>query len=235
MSDQLPLALRWPEHQRFESFVVGGNLAAVEQLRAISAGKDAAWAYLVGAEGSGSTHLLVATCAAASAGGRVAQYLSLASVRAPRADALRGFGGSALLALDDVDAIAGDAAAEHALFDLYNRCRAEGTHVLFAASAAPAKVGFCLPDLVSRLGACTQFALKPLDEDARRELVRARAASRGIQLDDGALDWLFARGRRDLGSMLAVLDRIDRASLAAKRRVTLPFLRALLGEAAGES
>jgi DnaA family protein len=81
---------------------------------------------------------------------------------------------------------------------------------------------------VSRLGACTQIALKPLAEAERRALLRSRAAARGIEFDDAVLDWLFAREKRDLASLLGVLDRIDAASLAAQRRVTVPFLRKLL-------
>lgn len=229
MSGQLPLALRWPAHQRFASFKAGPNGVTVELLRAVAEGRDGTWAYLAGVAGSGRTHLLIAACAAASEAGRSAQYLSLARLDARRAEAIRGLGGSDLLALDDVDALVGDREAQHALFDLYNRCRAEGSTLLFAASAPPAQLGLVLPDLVSRLSACTQLALKPLDEDLRRDVLRERAAARGIDLDDGVLDWLFARGRRDLASLFEVLDRIDSASLAAKRRVTVPFLRGLLG------
>jgi DnaA family protein len=231
MTGQLPLALRWPAHQRFESFASGSNGAALDLLRVAACTADSAWLYLAGANGSGRTHLLVATCAAANAAGRSAQYLSLAALRAPRMDAIRGFGGSELLAIDDVDAIAGDRDAEHALFDLYNGCRAEHATLLFAATAPPALLGIGLPDLVSRLSACTQIALKPLGEDERRTLLSARARARGIELDDGALDWLFARAKRDLASLFDILDRVDSASLAAKRRVTVPFLRNLLGNA----
>lgn len=234
MTDQLPLALRWPAHQRFDSFVAGPNAAAVELLGAVARGADDAWPYLAGATGSGRSHLLVAACAAADAAGRSAQYLSLSALRTRRAEAIRGFGGSDLLAVDDLDAIAGDREAEHAAFDLYNRCRAERASVVFAAGAPPAQLGIGLPDLVSRLSACTQVALKPLDEAARRGLLRDRARERGIELDEAALDWLFARGRRDLGSLFAALDRIDRASLASQRRVTVPFLRGLLGASDAE-
>ena len=225
MSAQLPLTLRWPAHQRFEAFEVGDNGVAVDLLRRAASEAVQASLYVSGPAGSGRTHLLIATCAAANAAGRSAQYLPLGA----NADAaIRAFGGSALLAIDDVDAIAGNAAAEHALFDLHNRCRAEGASLVFAASAAPAQIGITLPDLVSRLGACTQVLLKPLAEAQRRDLVRARAAARGIELDEPVLDWLFAREKRDLGSLLGVLDRVDAASLAAQRRVTVPFLRKLL-------
>lgn len=228
MSGQLPLALRWPAHQRFESFVSGTNGVVVDRLRAVAGGVDSGWLYLSGPPGSGRTHLLIATCAAASACGRSAQYLALSMLSEARASAIRGLGGSDLLALDDVDALAGDRDAEHALFDLYNRCRAEGAALVFAASGTPAQTGITLPDLVSRLSACTQLTVRSLDEAARRDVLRARARVRGIELDDGVLDWLFARGKRDLASLLGVLDRVDRASLAAQRRVTVPFLRDLL-------
>jgi len=230
MTGQLPLALRWPAHQRLDAFVPGANGVAIELLRDAAATHSGPWLYLAGAHGSGRTHLLIASCAAADAAGRSAQYLPLANLRDDRATAIRAFGGSALLAIDDVDAIAGDDKAEHALFDLYNRCRAEGATLLFAALAPPAQIGIGLPDLVSRLSACTQIALKPLDEAERRELLRERARSRGIELDDAVLDWLFAREKRDPASLIAVLDRIDSASLAAQRRVTVPFLRGLLSE-----
>ena len=231
MTGQLPLALRWPAHQRFESFASGSNGVALDLLRAAARTSDSAWLYLAGVAGSGRTHLLIATCAAANDGGHGAQYLSLAALRAPRADAIRGFGGSELLAIDDVDAIAGDRDAEHALFDLYNRCRAEHATLLFAATAPPPPLGIGLPALVSRLSACTQIALKPLGEDERRTLLRERAQARGIELDDGVLDWLFARAKRDLASLFDMLDRVESESLAAKRRVTVPFLRGLLQDA----
>jgi DnaA family protein len=228
MSEQLPLALRWPAHQRFVAFVAGENGVALDLLLRAATEASQSTIYLSGSLGSGRTHLLIATCAAANEAGRSAQYLPLATLRANAPASIRAFGGSDLLALDDVDAIAGDAAAEHALFDLYNRCRADGATLLFAATAPPTQIGLALPDLVSRLSASTQISLKPLAEDERRELLRDRAAARGIEIDDAVIDWLFAREKRDLASLLAVLDRIDSASLAAQRRVTVPFLRKML-------
>ncbi|HEY0180257.1 MAG TPA: DnaA regulatory inactivator Hda [Dokdonella sp.] len=227
MTGQLPLALRWPAHQRLDSFVAGANTVALDAVRAAASREEQPWLYLCGPPGSGRTHLLVAACAAASAGGRAAQYVSVAALAA-RAAALRGLGGSRLLALDDLDAAAGDRDAELALFELYNRCRAERATLLFAATVPPAQCGFGLPDLVSRLSACTQLALKPLGETERRELLRRRAAARGFELDEAVLDWLFARHARDLGALTALLERIDAAALAARRRVTVPFVRDLL-------
>lgn len=229
MSGQLPLALRWPAHRRFADFHAGPNGAIADALRGAARDAGSPWIFLAGGAGSGRTHLLFASCAEAGEAGRSAQYLPLSALAPPRAAAIRGVGGSDLVAIDDLDAIAGEREAEHALFDLYNRCRAERSTLLFVAGAPPSRLGIGLPDLVSRLSACTQMALKPLDEIERRRVLHDRATARGIELDDGVLDWLFTRRKRDLATLLDLLERIDRASLAAQRRVTVPFLRTLLG------
>jgi DnaA family protein len=229
MIPQLPLALRWPRRQRFEHFHAGANAAALAAVETLARTPGAPWLYLHGSAGSGKSHLLMAACQAAGEADRSVQYLPLATL-ADRAAAIRGVAGGALLALDDLGAVAGEREAEHALFDLYNRARAEGAALLFAAEATPPQLGLGLPDLRSRLGACTQFALKPLDDAERRDVLKAQAGLRGIELDEGVLDWLFARHTRDLGALLDLLDRLDQASLAAQRRVTIPFLRGLLRE-----
>ncbi|HKT29199.1 DnaA regulatory inactivator Hda [Dyella sp.] len=229
MTAQLPLGLRWPRRQRFEHFHAGANAAALAAVQMLATQTGAPWVYLSGTTGSGKSHLLMAACQAAHEVGRTVQYLPLKNFR-EHFMAIRGIAGSQFIALDDLDALAGEREAEHALFDLYNRARAEGTALIFTAQATPAQLPLILPDLRSRLGACTQFALKPLDDEERRDVLKQQAALRGIELDDAVLDWLFARYARDLGALLDLLDRLDQASLAAQRRVTVPFLRAFLRE-----
>lgn len=230
MTAQLPLSLRWPRRQRFEHFHAGANAVAVAAVRKLATEKGAPWLYLSGPLGGGKSHLLLAACQAANEAGRTVQYLPLKTLK-DRASAIRGVAGSAFLALDDLDALAGERDAEHALFDLYNRSRAEGAALLFAAESTPLQLPLVIPDLRSRLSACTQFALKPLDDAERRDVLKHQAASRGITLDDAVLDWLFARYARDIGALLDLLDRLDQASLAAQRRITVPFLRAFLRNA----
>ncbi|MGF6710161.1 DnaA family protein [Luteibacter sp. W1I16] len=228
MTAQLPLALRWPRRQRFEHFHPGDNAVAVEAVRAAAVDASAPWVFVAGPLGSGRTHLLIAACQAAIDAGRTAQYLPLAGLRGSRAAAIRGMAGSDVLAIDDIDSIAGDDDAEHALFDTFNRYRADGCTLLFSAMGAPVSLEIALPDLRSRLGSLTQAVLKPLADRERRDVLRDQAAARGIELDDVVLDWLFAHHARDLGTLLDLLDTLDRASLAAQRRVTVPFLRNLL-------
>ncbi|KTF31201.1 hypothetical protein LMG919_19935, partial [Xanthomonas vesicatoria] len=59
-------------------------------------------------------------------------------------------------------------------------------------------------------------------------VLRDRAQRRGLALDDAAIDWLLTHSERELATLVALLERLDRESLAAKRRITVPFLRRVL-------
>jgi len=225
---QLPLALRYPPDQRFEAFV-RAPAGTLEQLHALAGGEAARDAlYISGAAGVGKTHLLLATCAAAEAAGRRAAYFPMAAAVGRLRDALQALEGNDLIALDGLEAIAGNREDEIALFDAHNRARAACVALVYAARDIPDAIGLTLPDLRSRLGQCTRISLAPLDDDGRREVLQQRAQRRGLVLEEAALDWLLKRVGRDLGGLTALLDKLDRASLAAQRRLTVPFLRQTL-------
>lgn len=224
---QLPLALRYPPDQRLDTFV-GAPAGAAAQLQALAA-HPGDWMYLAGPAAVGKTHLLLATCAASEAAGRRAAYLPLAAAVGRLRDALDALEGHDVLALDGLEAIAGQREDEVALFDAHNRARASGSCVLYAARGNPGELGLLLPDLRSRLSQCSRVHLQPLDDEGRREVLRQRAQRRGWVLEAAALEWLLKRVERDLAGLTALLDQLDRASLAAQRRVTVPFLRQTLG------
>jgi DnaA family protein len=229
VKEQIPLALRFPPDQSMGAFHGSPELAALVAAVADAGAKD--WLFLAGPPGSGKTHLLLAACAQARARGDDASYLPLAAIAGRVGEALAGQARPGLVCLDGVEAIAGRADDEVAMFHFHNAARAAGARVLYAATAMPSALALSLPDLRSRLEQCTRVALEPLDEAGRREVLRQRAARRGLELDEVVLDYLFRRVGRDLGTLTALLDRLDQASLAAQRRITVPFLRAQLGEA----
>ena len=224
---QLPLALRASPDQRFESFVAPPD-GLLAQLDALARQPGADWLYLAGVAGTGKTHLALATCAVAGEAGRRVSYLPLQAVRGQLRAALDGQETYELVAIDGVEAVAGEREAEVALFDFHNRARSAGAAVLYTAQAAPDALDLVLPDLRSRLSQCSRVALVPLDDDGRREVLRERARRRGLVLEEAAIDWLLARSERDLDHLARLIDRLDRASLAAQRRVTVPFLRQVL-------
>ena len=225
---QLPLALRYPPDQRFDSFVAA-PAGALAQLQALAQAPGADWLFLAGTGRTGKTHLALALCAAAEQAGRRAAYLPLAAAAGRVREALEALEGNDVVALDGLEKLAGNRDDEIALFDFHNRARSLGRGVLYAAQAFPDELALALPDLRSRLQQCARIALAPLDDDGRCAVLRERARRRGLVLEDAAIDWLLARTDRDLGALVGLLDQLDRASLAAQRRVTVPFLRQVLG------
>ncbi len=224
---QLPLALRYPPDQRLDSFIAA-PAGCVAQLRALAAAPGADWVYLSGAGGSGKTHLALALCAATEQAGRRAVFLPLVAAAGRMRDALDALEGSDVAVLDGLEAIAGQREDEVALFDFHNAARAAGLNVLYTARGMPDAIGLVLPDLRSRLSQCTRVNLQLLDDEGRKALLRDRAHRRGLVLEESAIDWLMTRKERDPASLVALLERLDRASLAAQRRITVPFLRAVV-------
>ncbi|MDV3467883.1 DnaA regulatory inactivator Hda [Stenotrophomonas sp. C3(2023)] len=224
---QLPLALRYPQDQRLESFI-GAPDGALAQLRAIAVGASQDWVYLEGAAGTGKTHQALATCSSAEQAGRLPTYVPVPAVAGRLQAVLEGLEHRDLVALDGLDAIAGSRDDEVALFDFHNRARAAGATVLYTAQHAPAELGLRLPDLQSRLGQCVRVVLQPLDEEGRAAVLRERAQRRGLAIDEPAVEWLLSHTGRELGGLITLLDWLDRESLAAKRRITVPFLRQVL-------
>jgi DnaA-homolog protein len=214
---QLALGVRLRADAVFGSFWPGVNAEAVAALQAPSVVPLWLW----GAAGSGKTHLLQAVCAAT---GEEAAYFPLASLALP-ADSLAGFERSRVLCVDDVDAVAGDLAWEKALFRLFNEAAELRTRLIFAAAAPPRQLGWSLEDWRSRAAACVVYQLRELDDPGRIEALRLRAAQRGLQLPYETSEYLLKRMPRDLRSLFDILDQLDEASLAAQRRLTIPFIR----------
>ena len=224
---QLPLALRYPPDQRLETFI-GAPAGVIAQLQALATQAGGDGIYLAGPGGVGKTHLLLATCAAAEVAGRRVAYLPLVAATGRLREAIEALEGLDMLAFDGIETIAGNRDDEVALFDAHNRARAGGTCLLYAARENPDQLPLAVPDLRSRLAQCSRINLQPLDDDGRREVLRQRAQRRGWVLEEAALEWLLKRVERDLAGLTALLDQLDRASLAAQRRVTVPFLRQTL-------
>lgn len=227
MSPQLPLTLKFLPDQCLAEFIGQPELRTL--VDAVASGKSTDWLYFSGAAGSGKTHLLLAACAQAHSYGRQAVYLPLATMVGQLASVLDGQEHADLICLDGLEAVAGNHDDEIALFHFYNRARSTCTHVMYAATVMPGALSVHLPDLTSRLEQCTRWSLALLDEQGRRAVLRQRALRRGLELEDTVIDYLFRRINRDLGTLTDFLDRLDRESLVAQRRITIPFLRGVLG------
>ncbi|MDX1593899.1 MAG: DnaA regulatory inactivator Hda [Gammaproteobacteria bacterium] len=228
---QIPLDLRLNPQATFEDFVTGPNAEAVDWLRRLAGGAGAPVTYLWGPATSGRSHLLQATCRAAHQAGFRPAYLPLGGPDLDPVVMLDGVAQADVACLDDIGALAGHDAAERAAFALCNRLRDAGARLVVAAGVPPSGLPVALPDLRSRLGWGPVFQLRGLDDETKLRVLVRRARQLGFELTDEAARYLLSRHARGLGELLALLHGIDRAALAAQRRVTVPFLRDYLRRA----
>lgn len=226
---QFPLRIRLRDEARFVNFHAGRNAAVVARLREWLATSPAGPLLLCGDAGAGKSHLLNAACLSFEQEGLEALYLSLSEAAALAPEALEGFECFDLVCLDELEALPGSLAWQEALLHLYNRILDGGGHLLIASRTLPASGDWLLADLASRLRAAPvlQLAL-PRDED-RHAMLTARASSRGLILPDEVAGYILRRAPRDTGRLLGILDRLDEASLQHQRRLTVPFVKHILG------
>jgi DnaA-homolog protein len=221
----LPLEGRRPD--RFEDFVPGPNGTVVVALQELLQSADGC-IFLRGAEGSGKTHLLNALVNRAQNLGRSAFYMSLAQLPDTAAAGLGGLEAMDLVCIDDVDRVAGQPNWEKALFDFFNRFRAEGGKLVVSSSQALSALQFRLPDLASRLAWGLRLQLEPLDDAGKAAVLLNRSVVLGIELPQDVSNYLMSRGSRNISILLDNLEAIRLAALQGKRRITIPLVREVL-------
>jgi DnaA family protein len=228
----LPLALWLPPPPGLATFVADGNEALFAALEAWAGGTGERYLYLHGEPGSGKTALLQGAVEQAISAGRRVLYLPLDAPGIVPV-ALTDLDHLDALALDALDAVAGNPDWELALFSLYNQLAASGTGLLLAGRVPAAQLPVALPDLRSRLSAGAGWRVRPLDEAGCARLLTAGAGRLGLALSRAAVGYILTRCPRDPASLTRLLARLDRATLAAGRAPTVQFIARLLGSPAG--
>jgi DnaA family protein len=226
-SPQLPLALKLRQGKCFDNFV-SSQPELLLLLQALADGEQTQL-YLHGIAGTGKSHLLEACVVQVESQGKGACLFSAPLLHELAPSVLEGMESFSLLAIDDVDALAGHTEWENALFHLYNRVYQEGGRLLFAARQAPRHAGFQLPDLVTRLGAGPVMSLAMPDENALMKLVKLSAQAKGLFVEADLARFLISRAPRQPAALESMLEQLDHASLATQRRLTIPFVKQQFG------
>lgn len=217
--EQLTFELAPPETPTFANFLPGRNAEGLHALQRMAAGEARETGLVLwGGPASGRTHLLRAVVAAAP-------HREARCIVDWREIAAEPPGPGALVAVDDIDGA--DGAAQGRLFTLYNRLRETGGHLVAATAAPPAQLRL-REDLRTRLGWGLVYEVLPLTDAEKPAALARYARERGFVLADDVIAHLLTHGRRDMGSLVATLGALDRYSLAHKRAITVPLLRAWL-------
>lgn len=218
---QLALDLASPPAPTLDNFVVGENAEVVAALRALMRGDgDERFVYLWGGPGSGCTHLLRAVMQGLREPSRTAHLCTKTDV--PAADAV---GSADAVGVDDVQAL--PPPEQIKLFNIFNKLKESSGIMLVTGDVPPARLSL-RADLLTRLAWGLVYEVRTLSEDSRHAAVESYAAARGFALPREVTEYLLARAPRDMNTLRALVDTLDRLSLEQKRAVTVPLARELL-------
>jgi DnaA-homolog protein len=199
---QLLLDIQPPSPPTLDNFIAGSNEEALHSLKmAIEGANEARFIYLWGAPGSGKSHLLQAC-------NDLAHERDLP-----------------LSVVDDVHTL--DEEAQIELFNYFNQLRTSGGILITSGNAAPTQMGL-RDDLATRLAWGLVYQLHPLSDEEKAKALKTHAKERGMKLPDEVVDYCLRYLRRDLPTLMSVLNALDEWSLTEKKPVTVPMLKKLL-------
>jgi DnaA-homolog protein len=229
---QIALALTLDRQFSFDNFVADHAELIVSSLRELVLGRGEIQIGLWGAAASGKTHLLNASAEFARQQGVRLQIYDGLQLCHCAAEEFEGFEHCDVLAIDNLDALAGDADWEACFYQVINRCRDGEFRLLFSLSARPEALATRLHDFRSRLQWGLLLHLPSSGDAEIRQILRRRARLLGIELSDEVIAYLMNHHARDLGAQIDILRRLDGISLTQQRRVTIPLVKQALRERA---
>ncbi|MDF0606206.1 DnaA regulatory inactivator Hda [Neisseriaceae bacterium TC5R-5] len=223
--DQLVLDLSPTPLPAFDSFLSQRNR---EVINALSAEEGERFIYLWGEPGCGKTHLLQAWIAHAERLGRASIYLDGRQTHLP--DFARE---ASFIAVDHVDDLAPD--DQIMLFSVYNSLKELGSGRLLMAGRQPPTLLSVRDDLRTRLAWGLVFQVQALSDEDKLAALRSHALSRQLSIPDDVYRYLLTHWRRDLSSLINIIDLLDRYSLALRRPITVPLVKNVLQTTTPES
>jgi DnaA family protein len=227
---QLPLHFEFRANQTFDDFFPGANLEIINHLQKCIAGNGDRQIFLWGQPGLGKSHLLQACCQQAQSQQLSSFYFALSSLELPDPGLLSGLDKLDVVCFDNIEHIAGKQDWELAFFNFFNRHRDQDHMLIVSASCPPNDIAIKLPDLKTRLNWGLTLKIQPLSDTGRISALSFKANQMGFEISSQAGHFLLTHYDRDLSSLWELLKKLDLASLAAKRKLTIPFLKQILNE-----
>lgn len=222
---QLLLDISPDKKPSLDNFVVGRNPELLSALRHSLTGTASERCFYVwGETGSGKSHLLQACVRVALELQYNAIYVH-GNVPFPSVEMGSRDMGAAVVAVDDVETL--DDAAQIGLFALYNRMRDSGGMLLVSGKESPLHLKL-RDDLRTRLGWGLVYQVHGLSDEEKSQALAQHAHQRGLVLPVEVTQYLLRHGRRDLPSLMAVLDALDEHSLRLHRAPSIPLLKEVL-------
>jgi hypothetical protein len=124
-----------------------------------------------------------------------------------------------------------DRCDEEALFHRWNSAQERRRPLLIVADARPPEWRVTLPDLRSRLAATPHVAIGPPDDALLSALIERGLAVRGLPWSPELMAHVLPRIERSYVAAERVVDALDQAALATRRRLGIATAKRVLAEA----
>ncbi|WP_439258182.1 DnaA inactivator Hda [Lonepinella sp. BR2271] len=227
---QLSLPIHHLDDETLDNFYGDNNLLLLNSLHKNFQQLQQSFFYIWGTAGSGKSHLLKAVTNYILAENRRSIYVPLSKYAYFSTAVLDNLEQQDVICLDDLQAVIGHHDWELAIFDLFNRIKEKGTALLLISSdQSPTSLPVKLPDLASRLRWGEIYQLHPLNETQKIQALQQNAHQLGIELPEDTANFLIKRLDRDMHSLFTAVAKLDKASLQAQRKLTIPFVKEILG------
>jgi chromosomal replication initiation ATPase DnaA len=130
------------------------------------------------------------------------------------------------LALDNIDAAAGNQALEETLFHVINYAAEVGTKLFMTSTRGAKNAGFDSGDLATRIGAFPIANIYAPDDAFLRALMVKQLLERGIGAGESVVEYAVKRIPRTPAAIAKFADLADKAA----RRLTIPAAKEILAE-----
>ena len=226
MSEQLPLKIQFDELLTFDNFIIGPNEQGANYLHNLGNLTQQS-VFIWGSTGTGKTHLVQALYHHLMDIGKQPGFIDTSEAEL-KPDVLDGFEYFDYVILDGIENVIGNTDWQEKLFHLYNRLMANNSSIVLTSRNNPNTLESILPDLSSRLLSGLVFQLHELTEEGKKEALIKRAEDFGLVMTNEVLNYWMTHCSRDMHEIFTQLRNLDNASMAHKRRLTVPFLKQVL-------
>ena len=219
--NQLGLPITLNTSMLLESFVANNEL--LRSINQLFLDENSSEVFIYGASGQGKTHVLQGGVLRALEIDKSAIYI----------DCSESFPEHIFDFIDRLDFISFDnvhlisTENQEVFFDLYNRARQAQIIILVSADSLPSNLEV-MKDIKTRLSLAAVYKLEELNDELIMSVINSQMSQRNLSVNSSVYEYLLRNYSRDLKLLLSTLNDLDKASLQAKKPISIPFVKKFL-------
>ena len=219
--NQLGLPISLNTSMLLESFVANQEL--LRSINQLFLDEKSSEVFIYGTSGQGKTHILQGAVLKALEMDKNAVYI----------DCSESFPEHILDLVDQIDFISFDnvhlisSENQEVFFDLYNRARQTQIFILVSGDSLPSDLEV-MKDIKTRLSLAAVYKLEELNDELIMSVIDSQMSQRNLSVNSNVYEYLFKNYSRDLKLLLSTLNDLDKASLQAKKPISIPFVKNFL-------